>query len=371
MKKSISMFLAFLIIMLSFSTFSFAVSKTTDVPTSLEETIEEYFNFRASSFENPKAKSISPTNIEISDEVLADEQSRRGNIIEKMENIDKIYVVEAISTPRITRCAVIDSGNVQADIYEWTWLKYNCDNGEKATDELGFATLHTMTLAPTENGYRIKSDSFFEGNTTGTISSNYIELEVDDEELLNYSQDSKAHMQRNGESYSADDAISYADSYVEDDEGNLGSQNTDYYNISEYGYLNNNDCANFVSQCLYAGGFEDDYGDGQDITSTKQWWFDRPCDGDSMAKYCPPAWRSVSYLTSYLKNDGYSSANATKSNVSAGNPVYVSGHIVICVGENSNGTPVINGHTNDMYHCPWGWVSTDGAGTNAKTILIA
>ena len=342
---------------------SYATQTPINEVVSIDEAIENYFELRESSLNNPEAISrsnkVMNSSVELSESVIDDEINRQQQIISKMQERDNIYVVNATTTPRITETSIMENGNVEASVYEWTWIEYNATGNGPATDELGYATMHNITLVPTEQGYKIDSDIYFEGNTTGAISSGYNGTEYIETNVSTTLASSLTNRSV-GSTYSPSDASDYADEYVQNTANTVIGQNTDYYNLDEYGYISWNDCANYVSQCLYAGGLEE----------TADWYYDRPYNGGSVADYCPSAWRLVSSLVNYLSNQGYSVVNATKNNVEEGNPVYVSGHITICVGENSSGTPIINGHTKDMYHCPWTWVSNDGLGTNAKNILI-
>lgn len=332
------------------------------------------FDLRESSFTTEQTRSTQDSTTVtkyVSNAILQEEYARRATMTEKLQKQDSIFVVEATSTPRVINSKVSNDGVVTAEVYEWNWLKYNLDNSEKITDELGFATIHEITMEKIDGQFVVTEDAYTESNTTGYTSSSYeasvaIEDDVAVVEDSATSANTSNQVSSSASSYDPDAAADYADSYVNPDE-QLGSQDTSYYN-DDYGYISGNDCANYVSQCLEAGGVPYNYGSGKDINSSSQWWFEK--DG-SVASSCPPPWRSVSYMASYFENEGYSINNATSSNVDKGNPVYVSGHTTICVGYDSNGNGIINSHTNDMYHAPWKWVSTDGLGTGAKTILIA
>lgn len=97
------------------------------------------------------------------------------------------------------------------------------------------------------------------------------------------------------------------------------------------------DCANFVSQCLYAGG----------MPLTKDWY--------------PKSvnWINVSGHIKHFKSYG-SFVTAQDANIRKGNPVYydwnsnnVYDHVGICVGTNASGMPVVDAHTNNVFHVPW------------------
>lgn len=157
--------------------------------------------------------------------------------------------------------------------------------------------------------------------------------------------------------------------------------NTSYYNPS-YGYYDNADCANYVSQCLKAGGMNWDYGSsGKDYQSEEQWW----SNTDANAKVCTSqtdpysavSWRYVPSFVKYWKNQGYGSpVSVTSNNLYPGNPVICDwtpndnvvdyNHVAICVGYNSSGVPINNSHNYDAYHVPYTFYSS----ANLYTIKI-
>lgn len=124
--------------------------------------------------------------------------------------------------------------------------------------------------------------------------------------------------------YSASKAASYADKYWK------------HYNHSYVEYRGV-DCANFVSQCLYAGG----------MPKTGV-WFPKSV-----------AWINVMAHIRHFKGYGMF-LTASDYNVAKGNPVYYDwngngtyDHTAICVGRNSSGMPVVDAHTNNVFHVPW------------------
>ncbi len=114
------------------------------------------------------------------------------------------------------------------------------------------------------------------------------------------------------------------------------------------------DCMNFVSQCLRAGGLELG-GDWQPYTSS---------------------WVGVPSFVRAMQARGYQVIeNPTADQIYPGNPVIYEwkgknywGHATICIGYNSNGVPIVTGHTRDIDERVWNY----GAGSANKmcTILI-
>ncbi|HCT92069.1 MAG TPA: hypothetical protein DF613_11940 [Lachnospiraceae bacterium] len=141
--------------------------------------------------------------------------------------------------------------------------------------------------------------------------------------------------------YSYQDAVAYADKYAT-------SYNPAYENYNSIG----GDCANFVSQCLYAGG----------LPMTDNWYFRRGADGKCTRT---GSWSMADGLFNYVSQYcGTAVVNADPdkmvSSVTAGNPVFYYSsskgrysHAAICVGVNASGVPVIDAHNNDHLRAVW------------------
>lgn len=145
--------------------------------------------------------------------------------------------------------------------------------------------------------------------------------------------------------YDASKAIAYAHQYYE-------NYNPAYKNYNNAG----GDCANFVSQCLYAGGLQ------QDAV-----WY----NGSS-------AWISCTSQINYFRNKGYKVIDyASASDIKPGNPVYYyngnkMAHTAICVGYSPNGTPLVAAHNKNHWNYEWtlGGAKWWGGSTRRVTILI-
>ncbi len=248
------------------------------------------------------------------------------------------YVTEADLIQEIVPKVSVSSAEITEDsavvsVEEWTTIGY--DNGE-GTGASAYGYDYTLTLSKDEEtgAWSVEeisdTDRNFEWIMTADEMSNALETEGvaveqgSEEETLaeiEYA-GSVEYMAAGDGSYSADEAVAYADRW-------WNSANPNYNNYISRGV----DCANFVSQCLYAGGMQ----------QTSTW------------KPGTYAWVNVNGQIAYLKNFGtFMSANS--SNVKKGNPVYYdwdsSGdydHTAICVGT-SGGTPIVDAHTSARYH---------------------
>lgn len=142
--------------------------------------------------------------------------------------------------------------------------------------------------------------------------------------------------------YDYQKAVSYADTWGDE------KRNPEY---TSYGA----DCMNYVSQCLYAGG----------MVTGSDW---QPYNS---------AWVGVTPFVRAMRARGYQVIeNPAASQIYPGNPViyqwkgssYDWSHATICVGYDSNGVPIVNGHTTDRYHVNWNYAA--GSASKMCTILI-
>lgn len=134
--------------------------------------------------------------------------------------------------------------------------------------------------------------------------------------------------------YSPEKAAAYADKYWK----NYNRRYVEYRGVV---------CANFVSQCLCAGGMP--------LTDD---WYPKSVN-----------WINVSGHINHFKSYG-SFVTAQDANILKGNPVYydwnsnnIYDHVGICVGTNASGMPVVDAHTNNVFHVPWRMGNSGKRGT--------
>ena len=140
-------------------------------------------------------------------------------------------------------------------------------------------------------------------------------------------------------------AVRYAQTYT-DNSGAMNGKYNSTYNIykqqNPYKYIGY-DCANFISQCLYAGG----------LNATSNWY--PVYRGQDYRKVSGgTTWVSASDLFTYLRKQGfnYARVNSRLSNIHKGDIVFIdfdndgyADHSTICTGF-SGGTPVYCAHSN-------------------------
>lgn len=336
----------------------------------LQDVLDDYFDARSDALNQGPAVELMSAALVPENSQLASDADLRAASLKDFWDVQGIDVVSIESSAQIIQAEMLAlSGDVNLDVYEWTWVDYNNGDGPNmpATDRMGFATIHEMKAEKNSDGqYRITKDIYDEADIAGYTSADYI-AEVSSEmplegvigqqqvqlESLRSVASTSSTLNRNGlpDVFSC---IDYADQWVIKDISADAGTHTQYYNTGVYGASSTGDCANYVSQCLFAGGFFMDPASEatQQAGNLDQWWHRQ--DGSLSSTNSSDSWRYAAYLASYLSSKNYSVQPilSNMNNVYPGNPVWANGlqHVAICVGYNSAGLPIINGHTRDVYH---------------------
>ena len=326
--------------------------------------ITEYFSARnqIANAREPAVTSMSPA--------VQNDAVERTVAMKTFWNEHGVYIISSENTVEILSTEAGEAvGTIEVEAYEWTRLYYN-ETGinNAATDDMGFGTEHKILLQMNSNGeYVVVKDGYEEELVHRYTSPFYIQTET---EITEATPVEIGNLASNITPYALNATngsgmpnlsacLSYANAY-----GGTRRNNAVYADLSDSG----GDCANFVSQCLAAGGFENDPGStsAQIYDSATQWWHRK--DGSA---YSSKAWRGALSIQTYW-GARYQIVNmaANMSNVYPGNPIFTNsgGHVAICVGYTSSGTPLYSGHTSDADRL----VLTYGTGSNdfGKTMLI-
>jgi len=239
-------------------------------------------------------------------------------------------VTEVIPRYEVTGCE--DNGStVTIHVSEWLMAGYT-EAGSSAVNATG--CLYSFDVTMNTDGWQASAvTNVTESTDTEQASEMAASSSVSDETGTNDGLVGSAAY-----SYDASKAVAYADQWALS------------YNRASYPVYSGVDCANFASQCMYAGGL------AQDGT-----W--RP--GSSAWINCQSQMNYLARLASLVAADD--------SNVRTGDPVYYDwnrdghyDHAAICVGTNASGTPVVDAHTQPRYHVPWTMTST----SIKKTVLL-
>ncbi len=157
--------------------------------------------------------------------------------------------------------------------------------------------------------------------------------------------------------YSPQKAVQYADTY-------WSNYNDLYPNYSIIG----GDCADFVSQCLYAGGLPMNASWYHAVTGCSRsvnWTYAQSLY-TYLAQYCG---KSVEIFSSSSSKSGYKDKQGNviypEQTIRVGDPVFYYkdsskryGHVAICVGFDSKGNPLVSAHNTDRSHVTWTLGST-------------
>ena len=307
----------------------------------IKKLLRDYIEVRELSFNKPTAKPDF--------DIFADRESAKTLFKERNEDVDKyeektkISIINAEITLKISSAEKTE-GEYSLTVDEWTFYDYFDLEGEmEFTDVSGYGTEHKMVLGYADDDLVILSDEYQEKTLKLEGLQNAVADEAEDESYLFNAEDFEADT--NGEfisGYNIAAAVNYSNTY-------WSNYNPAYYNYTSLG----GDCANFVSQCLHAGGMPMHYGAAYSSTC---WFYTTSSNRSGSWTGAKESWY---YWMTYR---GYGIVSPNNSQVWAGCPVYVDwtndgviDHAYFCIGRNSSGTAIINSHTENQYHIKWNY----------------
>ncbi len=368
--------------------------------------IDDYFKLRQDSFyisSNLISRSDKQSSIEnlATSNILSDENSRISKLT-AMDTRLHMEIVAARTTPYI-RSIKTEGSLIKAYVYEWTFFDHKGKRG--LVDTSGYGVNHELVFQYVRGTLKLIADNYDEGPLTAMTSSTYNNPSVaesvyennestvtssvygdsvntvtgsvysdvynvntnkfannlsiktisneSDSQNLKYTAFEAASSYSN---YSVSGVEQYADNYVYHG-ANGAEENWDGSYNSAYVDMNNGyggDCTNYVSQCMYQGGnlpMVDCYTEN----GSGSWWYN--FNGPGWLS----SWANASANFSFMANNyGTAVYNPSSSQIFPGNPIYYNGnvHAAICVGYDSNGTPIIDQHNWDYYHLPWNYWTT-------------
>lgn len=310
----------------------------------MPDCIKDYFGIRKLSFTDDKEVFLDS----LDKKIQALETERRKGLVEMQKNLN-IDIVDADSHIQIIETKD-DGDNLIYSIREWVFYDYDdLDVDGFALSVAGFGTNHIITID--KNG-TIISDLYDESDTSG-VNSNELENVAKSE---NYASAANGKNQAFNSislfstnyftNYDVNAVANYADTYAI-------NYNTNYANFNSAG----GDCANFTSQSILAGGMPQVlcYSGGTD-----GWYYNSGSDRSG-------TWTVAAYLRTWMANNrGVFVNNPSASQIYKGSPVFYDwhgdgswDHATICVGTNSEGTPIVDSHNNDKYHEKWNYGYSD------------
>ncbi|MBR2742137.1 MAG: amidase domain-containing protein [Clostridia bacterium] len=313
-----------------------------------------YFCERESDF--PGTASLAEDSRAQTSDKVGRERAERIRGIEDFEARANVAILDADVTAMIDgeRTVYRDDGFVELYVYEWTFYDYDdLSDGAGGSDVAGHGTHHKLTLAPADAGYEIISDEYDESDLYGVNTAGGASAQGEDDAASDeYVGEETAVLQSTNyyAAYDPDKAVAYADKYVYNGATSSGKLYENYYN-SAYANFNDvgGDCANYTSQCIYAGGMPQVKGAAY---GTDCWFYVSSSNRSA-------TWTSASRLCAWMGDNRGVLCTANNSNIYKGSPCFHSNksHATICVGKNSAGTHVINSHNYDRYHVVWSYIS--------------
>jgi len=277
--------------------------------------------------------------------------------VQKFRALEKRWetkIVSMKSTPYIKNINISDNiANVS--VYEWTFFDWTWQGN---TITSGFGVNHDMTWSFKDGRWILLKDSYDEGPLTGVRSPDYTPLPVIDksskEPSIQTNSSNLIYTPTTIYTYNRNAAATYADQH-------WSSYNEAYYKTQP------NDCANFVSQSMHAGGAPYI---GWRINNSSSWWYDNngtypnQTGDDSMTL----TWINVDYQYPFMLSHWGTEipiSNVTKGYLVKGDIVYYDWHGINGVNhvtivayvyvDYTGGTtlPLVDSHTNDYYHIRW------------------
>ncbi len=332
----------------------------------IDALLTDYFAFRENSLKNGIAADTDIT-AQISAEVYNDEMTRRGLIASYCESLG-IAVTDAASGISVNAIEEYNESSRMIDLTEWTFYNYDYTDDEITTSDLtGFATEHKLIVGQDGTGnYILTEDRYSEEDIFGMISVSYIE-EYNNEEIPAVSGTADASVSPEEEtvdssadtvvkaayysSYDVTAAVKYSDKYVL-------KYNSNYFNFDPWG----GDCANFVSQCLNAGG----------IPQTDGWYYNNNGSHSS-------SWTTAGGVLNWMANNyGKRIDDPKAGDIYTGSVVAYDfendgswDHVTFCVGQDSAGNPVVNSHSHDRYHVVWNYADSTKPDTVYSTVKMS
>ncbi len=334
--------------------------------TALQAKLDAYFAYREQVLSGA-AVAMSNNNLAMATQVTTDLSSLQ--LAHEMMETRMDVTFEEVESDMLLLAATKDStGDTEIMAYEWVGISYDTGYG---VDYMGYGMEHIFTVTEDDNGsYVIADDMYHNEDLLGGTSTSYDVEKWEDfsvyqeakntfrtEQIVSATEmevEMEVASTNTSTTYNPQAAVEYAYQYcgisatqqAAAGGGPIygGGQNPTYYNTAQY-ETESADCANFVSQCLVAGGL-----------GTNNTW-----------KPKSTAWVRASALRDYLVSTPRNyleciveyDETAGTSNVYPGNPVYwinnggsSSGHQMICVGKNSAGVPVVCAHNSDIYRYP-------------------
>ncbi len=347
--------------------------------------ISDYFQYRESNVlqaqklnnkVNTSSLEMSSNYDILSTDITLLEESRINGIKDFLDRLNLILI--DCTTDFCILDYEVESDLIHITAYESLSMVWMFESGKKPF-ESAMGIDHDIYVDPVS--MTIQSDEYYEKDFSGisTTKRNDIysiaeEPVIENATLIDLSMTVETAPTNRAVSYSPANAVSYALSYtvpISGSSANTNGYNRQYKNYAGYG----GDCANFISQCLYAGGYPmttsgtyvwyyDDNGTSctnSSHTSNAQGdWSSHSCTYDDSAS---ASWAGTTSQRTALVNlygaSLYGPNTYTNTSVYLGNLLYTQngGHVYICT-DASNEIRCYTCHTTDKRNWPFDITTT-------------
>lgn len=314
----------------------------------LDGLLENYFQYRKETIliaNNEKNNDREHVNTKLSEKVANTEDERiigiRNYLNEcnlKINKVDATYeILDSDFSDNSIHVFVYESID-----FDWTFTDTN------TRIKSGYGTEHDIFI-DTKTSI-ITDDLFYEKDFSGIATTNrtYIYTIAEEPKVNDINPIDISNFKSNSRSYNVNSAVSYALSYSSSSSGTT-SYNPKYKNWAGYG----GDCANFVSQCLYAGGLT------MTTSGSYVWYYDdagTPCTNPTHGPNASGSWNSHTCTADDSASSSWTGCSSqraalvnlygcslygpnyyTNSSVYLGNLLYTNsgGHVYICTDASS------------------------------------
>jgi len=237
--------------------------------------------------------------------------------------------------------------------------------------DTGIGVTHEIVLSRENGKIVILKDAYDEGPDL-TTSPDFVRAENGPSQSISKPSQNKNVTQAGTLStisyyYEVQDAVDYANSHIyhycgcdpKESPYYPGSYNPCCVNMVSAG----GDCANYVSQCLFAGGQPRIFDDGTIPTGINPWYYKNNGDCNTSGD----RWNSAWCVAPTLYNTMIASKRGEKETFSMvtwgdiaflnttnkdGSICYRCHAVFIVVNRSGSNPPLYNSHTSDRYHCP-------------------
>ncbi|KLU63510.1 putative amidase domain protein [Peptococcaceae bacterium CEB3] len=321
-------------------------ANATSAVTGVKKTIEDAYSTRSGLITDYRNNANDLSRYYVPNSKILKFERTRPEYYRKMEANEGIRITRVQSDVIFVK---VDFRGKKAEAYLYEKVSYAWLDQTGGKNVTGLGVYHKVTLQQTGHGWLISSDEYSEGRPTNVVSPNFttdgFEKVISDALARQFmTQSSLTPTVVPGSTpYNRAAATNYADNYV-------FNYNPNYYNYNSSG----GDCANFVSQSMYAGNAY--YIDPYQELGSQSWWYNGGA-GSATSK-SSESWRYCPTQRAFIL--GLRGTETSLSGLGLGDLIYydwngdgIWDHVAIVVGFDSSNNPLVDAHNTDLKHAYW------------------